>query len=506
MNLVKKSLYLCIGSLLLMLALQGAQSLWQISRIAGSTDAVVQSTRLSAEARQLWTTFLETEDAVRKVTAFTDAAGGDTLRAAYVAAASSLRSKATALSDAAPDDLKSGTTDVSTAITRWLEMADQHAGTAEITELPSFHLLDASHHTVNTAIGSLVALSTQASTEALAASKRMTLSATLWTLADMLLAVTLGLALGWRALNSLQRQLGADASEVARVAGAMASGDLTVSIQNQKLPPGSVMEAMVRLKEGLLETVTRVRAISGNLADGTDEIATGNSDLSRRTESQAAALERTAATMEELGAIVKQNAQNSSQASDLANHASDVASQGGQVVDSAVQTMHSINESSRKIAEIISVIDGIAFQTNILALNAAVEAARAGDEGRGFAVVAAEVRSLAKRSADAAHQISTLINTSVERIESGSILIDQAGKTMTDVVGAIAKVTEVMSDIRTASAEQSQGVSQVGGAVANLDRATQQNAALAEQSAAAADSLRLQGRELVEAMAFFRVG
>jgi methyl-accepting chemotaxis protein len=234
------------------------------------------------------------------------------------------------------------------------------------------------------------------------------------------------------------------------------------------------------------------------------EIAQGNNDLSARTEQQASALEETAASMEQLSATVKQNADNAKLGNQFAQSASTVAVKGGEVVAQVVGTMKGINDSSKKISDIISVIDGIAFQTNILALNAAVEAARAGEQGRGFAVVASEVRSLAGRSADAAKEIKSLINASVERVEQGTALVDQAGVTMAEVVSSITRVTNLMGEISAASNEQALGVAQVGEAVTLLDQTTQQNAALVEQSAAAADSLKAQARELVNAVAVFK--
>jgi methyl-accepting chemotaxis protein len=317
--------------------------------------------------------------------------------------------------------------------------------------------------------------------------------------------VGLGLLLGWLALRSLHRQLGADASEVARVANAVANGDLAVAIDTRGLPPDSVMAATARMQQALLGTVQQVRAISSNLAGGALEIASGNNDLSLRTEQQAAALVKTSATMEQLGVTVRLNADHAAEASRLADTASQVAARGGEVVSRTVQTMQGIHESSRRINDIIGVIDGIAFQTNILALNAAVEAARAGEQGRGFAVVASEVRSLAQRSAAAAREIKTLIGASVERVDQGGAQVEQAGRTMQEVVDAIAQVTAVMARIRQASAEQSQGVGEVGQAISELDRSTQQNAALAEESAAAAESLRGQGQQLVQAVAFFKL-
>jgi methyl-accepting chemotaxis protein len=241
------------------------------------------------------------------------------------------------------------------------------------------------------------------------------------------------------------------------------------------------------------------------VATASAQIASGNSDLSGRTEEQASALEQTAASMEQLGSTVRQNADNARQANQLALNASTVAVQGGDVVAQVVGTMKGINDSSRKIADIIGVIDGIAFQTNILALNAAVEAARAGEQGRGFAVVASEVRSLAQRSAEAAKEIKGLITASVERVAQGTQQADLAGETMTEVVGAIRRVTDIMGEISAASSEQSTGVAQVGEAITQMDQATQQNAALVEESAAAADSLQRQAQELVQAVAVFRL-
>ena len=267
----------------------------------------------------------------------------------------------------------------------------------------------------------------------------------------------------------------------------------------------SLMTQLAAMKEGLAQVVAQVRRSSESVAMASSEIAQGNQDLSARTESQASALEETAASMEQLGATVRQNAESASQANALARSASDVAVRGGEVVGQVVQTMKGINESSQRIADIIGVIDGIAFQTNILALNAAVEAARAGEQGRGFAVVASEVRSLAGRSAEAAKEIKQLISASVERVEQGSAMADQAGETMTEVVQSIRRVTDLMGEINAASSEQASGVAQVGEAVTQMDQATQQNAALVEEMAAAAGSLSSQAQELVQAVAVFKL-
>ena len=318
-------------------------------------------------------------------------------------------------------------------------------------------------------------------------------------------ALLLAVALGWLITRSLVRELGGEPRTAADVARAVAGGDFTQPIAVKDGDTTSLMAQLAAMKDGLAQVVSQVRRGSESVAMASSEIAQGNQDLSARTESQASALEETAASMEQLGATVRQNAESASQANALARSASDVAVRGGEVVGQVVQTMKGINESSQRIADIIGVIDGIAFQTNILALNAAVEAARAGEQGRGFAVVASEVRSLAGRSAEAAKEIKQLISASVERVEQGSAMADQAGETMTEVVQSIRRVTDLMGEINAASSEQASGVAQVGEAVTQMDQATQQNAALVEEMAAAAGSLSSQAQELVQAVAVFKL-
>ena len=318
-------------------------------------------------------------------------------------------------------------------------------------------------------------------------------------------ALLLGFVLAWVITRQLLGQLGGEPGTAADVAKAVAEGDLTTEIHLKAGDTDSLMARLQSMQQALTAAVTNVRQGSENVATASAEIAQGNQDLSNRTEQQASALEETAATMDELGSTVRNNADNAKQANQLALGASEVARKGGAVVGQVVETMKGINDSSRKIADIISVIDGIAFQTNILALNAAVEAARAGEQGRGFAVVASEVRSLAQRSADAAKEIKVLINASVERVAHGTALVDQAGKTMGEIVGAIKRVTDIVGEISSASAEQSSGVAQVGQAVTQMDKATQQNAALVEESAAAAESMKQQAQQLVEAVAVFKL-
>ena len=320
------------------------------------------------------------------------------------------------------------------------------------------------------------------------------------------LSAVLLLGLGWWVRRSVWAATGGEPAAAAAVANAVAQGDLSVRVPVAPGDRSSVMAALEQMRANLADTVQRVRASSDSIATGSTQIAQGNHDLSGRTETQASALQQTAASMEEMASTVVQNAENAHQAHRLAQGASDIATRGGSVVAEVVQTMKGINESSRRIADIIGLIDGIAFQTNILALNAAVEAARAGEQGRGFAVVASEVRSLAQRSASAAREIRGLIDTSVQRADQGAVLVDRAGATMVEVVEAIRQVSGVVAQISAASAEQSSGVAQIGDAVNQLDQTTQQNAALVEESAAAAGSLRQQAEELVRAVAVFRLG
>jgi methyl-accepting chemotaxis protein len=318
-----------------------------------------------------------------------------------------------------------------------------------------------------------------------------------------LLAATLVLLL---AAIWLARHLTVPMNDAVNIADQLAQGNLAGTVT----PSGNeetikLLAAMGRMQSSFAGIVRGVKTNAESVALASAEIAQGNQDLSMRTEQQASSLQQTAASMEELGSKVSQNAGSAAQANQLARSASEVAIKGGEVVSQVVDTMKGINESSRKISDIIQVIDGIAFQTNILALNAAVEAARAGEQGRGFAVVASEVRSLAGRSAEAAKEIKALINASVERVAHGTALVDQAGVTMTEVVSSIRRVTDIMGEISAASNEQSLGVAQVGQAVTLMDQATQQNAALVEQMAAAASSLKSQAQELVQMVAVFKL-
>ena len=322
------------------------------------------------------------------------------------------------------------------------------------------------------------------------------------TVVAILIGLSLAIVIGVLLVRAITRPL----NEAVRVAGGVAAGDLSQRIEvASKDETGQLMQAMKEMNESLARIVGQVRAGTEAIGVASREIATGNADLSSRTESQASSLEETASSMEELTGTVKQNAENARQANQLVASTAEIAAKGGTVVSEVVETMSSIKESSKKIADIIGVIDGIAFQTNILALNAAVEAARAGEQGRGFAVVASEVRSLAQRSAGAAKEIKALIEDSVSKVETGDRLVDEAGRTMGEIVTSVKRVTDIMSEIAAASHEQSAGIEQVNQAVGQMDEMTQQNAALVEEAAAAAESLREQAGRLAEAVSVFRV-
>ena len=328
----------------------------------------------------------------------------------------------------------------------------------------------------------------------------------LWLMGITLALATVALTVfGLWVRRRIWRAVGGEPSDVAAVANSVAQGDLTIRAAVEADDRHSIMAALRDMTDNLGSLVSDVRNGSDSIATGSAQIAAGNADLSQRTEQQASNLEETAASMEEISSTIKQNSETARQANQLASSASEAASRGGVVVNEVIATMGGIDASSRKISDIIGVVDGIAFQTNILALNAAVEAARAGEQGRGFAVVASEVRSLAQRSANAAKEIKGLIGESVEKVQAGSRLVNEAGQSMQDIVSQVQRVTDLIAEISAASVEQTQGIGQIGDAVNELDQVTQQNAALVEQSSAAAESLKQQAMRLSEAVSVFKV-
>ncbi|MBA4264848.1 MAG: methyl-accepting chemotaxis protein [Comamonadaceae bacterium] len=324
-------------------------------------------------------------------------------------------------------------------------------------------------------------------------------------LGALVLALLCGLGLAWAISRSIVRQLGAEPDELGQVAKRVAAGDLSPVRGASGAAPESVLSSLGAMQASLAHVVGQVRTASDSIAIGSSEIASGNADLSHRTEQQASNVQQAAASMAQMNTTVQGNADTARQATQLAGSASAAAEQGGKVVNQVVTTMDDISASSRKISDIIGVIDGIAFQTNILALNAAVEAARAGEQGRGFAVVASEVRSLAQRSAGAAKEIKELIGASVDKVEAGSRLVSEAGTAMDDIVTQVRRVSDLISEISASTIEQTTGIGQVSGAVSHLDQTTQQNAALVEQSAAAAASLEQQAGKLAEVVKTFRL-
>ena len=355
------------------------------------------------------------------------------------------------------------------------------------------------------AISSLIDLEEKLNVDAASAAASGYATARTLMLSVAAAAILVGIAIALLITRSLVSQLGGEPGHAAEVAAKIATGDLGVHVEVRPNDQSSMLFALRQMRDNLSSIVGQVRSGTDTIATASSQIASGNLDLSSRTEEQASSLEETASSMEELTSTVKQNADNARQANALAVSASEVAVKGGAVVAQVVDTMGAINTSAKKIVDIIGVIDGIAFQTNILALNAAVEAARAGEQGRGFAVVAAEVRNLAQRSAAAAKEIKTLIGDSVEKVDTGARLVDQAGHTMEEIVASVKRVTDIMSEIMAASQEQTAGIEQINQAIAQMDEVTQQNAALVEQAAAAAQSLQSQAGSLSQVVSVFQI-
>ncbi|MBK1689605.1 methyl-accepting chemotaxis protein [Rubrivivax gelatinosus] len=463
-----------------------ASAIWQLGGLKTASDSIVQKEQQRSKLASQWAT---------------------NLRISWTKVSASLKSNDPALQAQMHQDVEQISTDTAAVHKALLALVDDAEGKALIAKVGDVRVRytdvrrqlserQQRGESVYSDVDALllpVADDYQKALDAVAAHSQQVLDSSQAALADAttrgqwltavgaLAATLLGAGFAVFATRSITRPI----DDAVRAAEAIGAGDLSGTIVAQgKDEAARLLHALAGMQANLARTVAEVRQSADSVATASHEIAHGNADLSARTEQQASALQQTAASMEELNATVRQNADNAMQANQLAAAASTVATEGGQMVGQVVKTMDGISESSRRITEIINVIDGIAFQTNILALNAAVEAARAGEQGRGFAVVAGEVRTLAHRSADAAREIKSLIGTSVERVESGNALVHQAGTKMEEVLASIRRVADIVGEISSASAEQSDGVTQVGEAVAQMDQATQQNAALVEESAA----------------------
>jgi len=397
-------------------------------------------------------------------------------------------------------DVEARYSPVAVAIVTQLRSGQQQQAIAQIQKVCTPTLAE-----LSAAIHDYMALTDQRSRDFVAD----TTSTTAWQRVAMavtaLAAFGASVILGYLLWRNIQTTLGAEPEQLTRDLGQLAQGDLSVPALHAQMPAGSLLDAMTRMRIQVREVVEKVRHATDSIAVGTKEIASGNADLSHRTEHQASNLQRTAAAMEQMNHTVRHNADTARTATDLATAASGSAAEGSDVMQRVTDTMADISRSSAKIGDIIGVIDGIAFQTNILALNAAVEAARAGEQGRGFAVVASEVRSLAQRSAEAAREIKTLVSASIERVEIGTGLVTEAGLKVGNIVHEVQRVVALIHEIGQTAGEQSTGIANVSGAVNELDQGTQQNAALAEQSAAAADSLRTQSEQLAAAVNYFKL-
>ncbi len=504
MNLVK-SLVLCIGALLLIIGLQGVSSLWQNRQLIDATSYVVSTTNLSSTVRQLQQEFLELENHYLKVVGFVDPAQTQAGLDAFRAAKSSVEQRLVELSKNANESTSEQSKEIVDVVNDWLKMAENHLTREGVTELAAPFLLDAARQQFDGQVASLItqssALATTTGDNAIVMAKR----AADWTMGLLAVGLVLGLLFGTFSIRRLQREIGGDVAVVASIANAVANGDLTRKINTHKAHEQSVLAATARMQQSLIDTVSQVRTISAEVSESATKIAADSNDLCQRTEVQAVALEQTSKSMRALGETVKVTAEKAANASELAQQAETAAGQGGESISETIVTMDNVRESAENIVSITSIIDGIAFQTKLLALNAAVEAARAGEQGTGFAVVASEVQNLAHRTASAAQDIAELIAKSVERVESGSSLVNAAGETITDIVSKTSDVSSMMEYIKTASEQQNTGVVSVSETVLDLDRTTQKNAILAQHSAEASSNLQAQVQELTNAVSFFEL-
>ena len=509
---VGSRLSLGFGLVLMLLVLIAALGVWNMSTIHAKLDTIVNENVVKSEQVQNMSeavhivarvsrsvVLLHDDNAIR-----TELVKADKARADYVKAAAQLASMSTSPKEAAVRDRVAALAKTADALTdNAFALARAHKDDEAVVVI----MTQAGPATQQwqDAMDDYEALHREENHQHVADATKSYQRA--WMLMLVLSGVAIVVGVGAAVVigRSLLRQLGGEPGYAAEIAGRIASGDLTMAVATKSGDEHSMLHAMKLMRDSLAGIVAEVRSGTETIATASTQIATGNQDLSSRTEEQASALEETASSMEQLTSAVRQNNDNARQANQLVHAASEVAQKGGQAVSEVVGTMGAINESSRKIVDIISVIDGIAFQTNILALNAAVEAARAGEQGRGFAVVASEVRNLAQRSASAAKEIKELIGDSVEKVEIGSRQVEQAGLTMNEVVASVRRVTTIIADIANAGDEQSLGIEQINKAVIEMDGVTQQNAALVEQAAAAAEALQQQAVNLERLVSVFRV-
>jgi methyl-accepting chemotaxis protein len=506
-------LFMAFGVVLLMSMLTSGFSLWKLSAIEGNLTAVVTDNNVRIKLNQQMSESVHIVSRVmRTVVLLTNEAEKNNehkkiiaARAAYDTARADLEKfPVTPEARALREEVDEACVKARGFNTKVIDLGLANS-TLEATALLMKDAAPSTQHWQDT-LDKLIALQEKHNDARYAASQQDYSSARGTMIIGALVNIVLAVVLALLVVRSIVSELGGEPADVAELARSVAGSDLTTMVRVQAGDTTSVLAGMARMQTSLSEIVNSVRGNAESVATASAQIAQGNLDLSARTEQQASALQQTAASMEQLSSTVKQNSDNARQANQLALGASSVAVKGGEVVAQVVDTMKGINDSSKRIVDIIAVIDGIAFQTNILALNAAVEAARAGEQGRGFAVVASEVRNLAQRSAAAAKEIKGLITESVERVGQGTALVDTAGETMYEIVTSIKRVTDIVGEISAASVEQATGVAQVGEAVTQMDQATQQNSALVEESAAAAESLSEQAKALVAAVAIFRIG